>query len=103
MLLTTLILAAMLEIGGLAAIRLGFVRQAWLWAGLGAVTLLAYGVVVNLNRGLAFGRLMGLYITVFFAMSQVLSLVVFGERPSAGLVIGGSLIAVGGLVIQLAK
>ena len=43
---------------------------------------------------------MGLYIAVFFVVSQVLSLVLFGERPSPSLVLGGALVVAGGLVIQ---
>ena len=62
--------------------------------------LIVYGLVINTNRLIDFGRLMGLYIAVFFVVSQVLSLVLFGERPSAGLVLGGALVVAGGLVIQ---
>ena len=98
--LAMLILAAALEIGGDAAIRHGLVRSAWLSLALGAVTLVVYGLVVNANRLIDFGRLMGLYIAVFFVVSQVLSLVLFGERPSPSLVLGGALIVAGGLVIQ---
>jgi drug/metabolite transporter superfamily protein YnfA len=99
--LITLILAAALEIGADAAIRHGLVRSGWPWLALGAVMLVAYGLVVNTNRLVDFGRLMGLYIAVFFAVSQVLSLVLFGERPSVSLVVGGLLIMAGGIVIRL--
>ena len=98
--LAMLILAAALEIGGDAAIRHGLIRSAWHSLALGAVTLVVYGFVVNANRLIAFGRLMGLYIAVFFVVSQVLSLVLFGERPSPSLVLGGALVVAGGLVIQ---
>ena len=98
--LAMLILAAALEIGGDAAIRHGLVRSAWNSLALGAVTLVVYGFVVNANRLIDFGRLMGLYIAVFFVVSQVLSLVLFGERPSPSLVLGGALVVAGGLVIQ---
>jgi small multidrug resistance family-3 protein len=43
---------------------------------------------------------MGIYIAVFFVVSQVLSLAIFGERPSPSLVLGGALVVAGGLVIQ---
>jgi small multidrug resistance family-3 protein len=56
--------------------------------------------MVNANRLIDFGRLMGLYIAVFFVVSQVLSLVLFGERPSPNLILGGALIVAGGVVIQ---
>jgi drug/metabolite transporter superfamily protein YnfA len=95
-----LILAAALEVGGDAALRRGLVGSAWLWLVLGAATLVAYGLVVNVNRSIEFGRLMGLYIAVFFIVSQVLSFAFFGERPSFSLIVGGALIVAGGLVIQ---
>jgi len=43
---------------------------------------------------------MGLYIAVFFVVSQVLSFVIFDERPGPTLLLGGALIVAGGLVIQ---
>jgi small multidrug resistance family-3 protein len=98
--LAVLVLAAVLEIGGDAAIRQGLLRSAWPWLALGGATLVAYGLVVNLNQAVAFGRLMGLYIAVFFVVSQCLSFVFFAERPPVSLTLGGALIVAGGLVIH---
>jgi drug/metabolite transporter superfamily protein YnfA len=98
--LALLVLAAGLEVGGDAAIRRGLIHCAWRWVALGAAVLVAYGLVVNGNRTLAFGQLMGLYIAVFFVVSQVLGFAVFSERPTAGLLVGGALIVAGGIVIQ---
>jgi drug/metabolite transporter superfamily protein YnfA len=99
--LLILILAASLEVGGDAAIRHGLIRSTWQWVVLGAVVLAIYGLVVNTNREVDFGRLMGIYIVVFFVVSQVVSAVVFGARPTPALVLGGLLIVAGGAVIQL--
>ncbi len=99
--LLNLVLAALLEVGGDAAIRRGLVRSAPGWIVLGGSALVAYGLAVNLSRTLEFGRLMGTYIAVFFLVSQVIGLAVFREAPSTALVIGGILIGLGGLVIQL--
>jgi small multidrug resistance family-3 protein len=96
-----LFVAAALEIGGDAAVRRGLIHSAWPWLALGAVTLVAYGLTVNLNRSIDFGRLMGLYIAVFFLVSQLLSFVFFAERPSLSLILGGALIVAGGLVIHM--
>jgi drug/metabolite transporter superfamily protein YnfA len=95
-----LLLAAALEIGGDAAFRYGLVRPAWPWLLVGGTMLVAYGLAVNVNRSVDFGRLMGVYIALFFLVSQVISWTAFGERPSATLIVGGTLIVAGGLVIQ---
>jgi small multidrug resistance family-3 protein len=101
--LVILVLAAVLEVGGDAAIRHGFVRSSWAAGLLGAAALVAYGVVINTNRSVDFGRLMGVYIVTFFLVSQAISGLAFGERPSLGLLVGGALIVAGGLVIQLSR
>ncbi len=98
--LAVLVLAALLEIGGDAGIRRGLVHGSWAPAVLGGALLLAYGFVVNADRLIDFGRLIGLYIAVLFVVSQVLALVLFGERPTPGLVLGGLLVVAGGLVMQ---
>jgi small multidrug resistance family-3 protein len=98
--LVPLAAAAMLEIVGIAAIRQGLLRAAWPWLLVGCALVVGYGFVVNTSRSVEFNRLMGVYITVFFVVSQVVAGAFFGERPSAGLVVGGALIVAGGLVIQ---
>jgi len=95
-----LVVAALLEVAGDAAIRQGLTRSGWEWLVLGGVTLVAYGFAVNANRAMLFGRLMGLYIVVFFVVSQVLSFMFFDERPPLSLTLGGALIVSGGLVIH---
>src|SRR5438093_1669152 len=102
MALVLLLLAATLEIGGDAAIRHGLIRSAWLSLALGAASVVAYGLVVNQNRVIDFGRLMGLYIAVFFVVSQLLAFLWFRETPPPSLLLGGALIVCGGLVIQFA-
>jgi len=95
-----LVLAAALEVGGDAAIRHGLLRASWPCLLVGALGLTAYGLVVNANRLIDFGRLMGVYIAVFVVVSQVLSVMFFGERPSLSLLSGCLLIIGGGIVIQ---
>jgi drug/metabolite transporter superfamily protein YnfA len=99
--LAALVFAAIAEIAGDAAIRQGLTRSSWPWFGFGAAALVVYGFAVNLDRAIRFGQLMGLYIVVFFLVSQLSSFVFFDERPPASLVLGGALIVVGGLVIHL--
>jgi drug/metabolite transporter superfamily protein YnfA len=100
MLALLLLVAALLEVGGDAAIRRGLASPSTTWLVAGLAMLGAYGCVVNANRTLDFGSLMGIYIVVFFVVSQILGLAIFGDRPSPSLLVGGALIVVGGVVIQ---
>jgi len=99
--ISLLLIAAALEIGGDAAVRRGLLQSAWPWVFGGATTLVGYGLVVNLNRSIDFGRLMGLYIVVFFLVSQLVSVTFFAERPPLSLIVGGLLIVAGGFVIHI--
>ncbi len=98
--LVLLAFAAALECGGDAFIRAGITGgKGWLLA-FGATVLFAYGMAVNLPKW-DFSKLMGVYIAVFFVVSQAIAIVAFHERPKAPLLVGGALIVAGGLVISL--
>jgi drug/metabolite transporter superfamily protein YnfA len=92
-----LALAALLEAGGDAAIRLGLRGRGW---GLlaGPLLLVAYGFMVNQPRW-DFGRLIGTYIAIFFVVAQLFALLVDRQRPPLATVVGGALIVAGGLVL----
>lgn len=96
-----LVLAAALEVGGVAAIRYGLLRSASAALALGVTLITAYGFAVNATRAIDFGRLLGLYIAVFFVVSQVIAMTVFGERPGVSVWAGGALIVAGGTVLLL--
>ncbi len=95
----TLILAAALEVGGDALVRIGLGGRTYLIAA-GGITLLVYGILVN-KSGLDFNRLMGVYIAIFFLVSQVISFLVFKQVPDDRMLLGGGFIVTGGLVIML--
>ena len=97
--LAMLIVAAALEVGGDALVRMGLDGQRY-WIAAGAVTLLIYAVTVNLS-GLDFNRLMGIYIAIFFLVSQAISFIAFKQIPDDRMLIGGGFIVTGGLVILL--
>lgn len=92
-----LVIASVLEVGGDALIRLGLGGATYAMAA-GALTLFAYGLVVN-KSGLDFNRLMGVYIAIFFLMSQVIAFVLFKQIPDDRIVLGGGFIVTGGLLI----
>ena len=102
--LLLLVLAAALEAGGDALIRQGlyakltFVRV-FLFS-VGGLVLFAYGLVVN-TPPWNFGRLLGLYVVFFFVFAQILSWLMSKETPSISILLGGSLIVGGGIVIAL--
>jgi drug/metabolite transporter superfamily protein YnfA len=95
--LGVLIVAAVLEIGGDALVRRGMEARAWMFA-VGAASLVIYGVVVN-KGDLDFGRLMGVYIAVFFVVSQIVTMIIYRELPAMRTIVGGTLIVAGGLTI----
>lgn len=96
-LISLLTVAAALEVGGDALTRIGLQQKGILIVG-GALTLAMYGVVVNLS-GLDFGRLMGLYIAVFFIVSQIIATALWHEAPGRQVLIGGVLIVSGGVAL----
>jgi small multidrug resistance family-3 protein len=101
-----LLLAASLEAGGDAIVRLGLHNAAplsriGLFAA-GAAVLFAYGLAVNAPPW-DFGKLLGVYVTLFFVVAQALNLVVFGVRPDLPIYLGGTLIIAGGLVITFMR
>ncbi|MGB8013234.1 MAG: hypothetical protein WCF68_16610 [Terriglobales bacterium] len=66
----------------------------------GALSLAAYGLVVNAPRW-EFGKLLGVYVVLFFLLAQIVARVRFGQIPTLPILIGGALICVGGLIVSL--
>lgn len=101
-----LLVAAVLEVGGDALVRLGLHRSAasarLLFFALGAAVLFAYSWTVNAPPW-DFGRLLGLYVVLFFVTAQVISWLVFHQPPGLTMLVGGTLIVSGGFVIALAR
>ena len=81
----------MLEVGGLALVRIGLHSYGYPLAA-GAFTLVAYGVMVN-QSSVDFNRLMGIYIAVFFVVSQAISLILFKQIPDDRIILGGGLMS----------
>ena len=67
---------------------------------LGAGSLACYGLVVNIPRW-DFGRLLGVYVVLFFLCVQLIARVRFGQSPSLAVIAGGALIGIGGLIITI--
>lgn len=101
-----LTLAAFLEVYGDSFFQASFYRASgvgrWLAFLAGVAVLGAYGSVVNIPRW-DFGKLLGVYVALFFVMAQIVARVRFGQAPTPAIYAGGSLIVMGGLVIALWK
>jgi small multidrug resistance family-3 protein len=102
MTLVALIAAAALEVGGDYLIRIGLPRD-WGHMLAGALALALYGFAVNLFWRGDFSRLLGLYVVIFFVVSQVWGVVAEREGIDMPRLLGGALIVAGGLVIQLCQ
>jgi hypothetical protein len=100
--LCLLALAAVFEAFGDSLFQSGIHRSAGVSRGFffvaGALVLALYGFGVNLPRW-DFGRLLGIYVVLFFLVAQVLARVRFHQAPTTPIYVGGALIVSGGLVI----
>src|SRR5579862_7105304 len=97
--LSLLLLAIVLEICGDASIRIGLRGRAPLFF-FGTVLLVCYGTLVSFPNW-TFSRTMGVYIAIFFIVSQVVAALVLREEIKLPAIVGGVLIVSGGLVILL--
>jgi len=101
-----LVIAASLEVFGDSFFQSGLYRSSGgtraLWFGLGVAVLALYGFFVNLPQW-DFGKLLGVYVALFFVVAQVVAKVRFHQSPTTPILVGGSLIVAGGLVITFWK
>lgn len=73
-----------------------------LWALAGVVVLSAYSLFLNSSQ-LDFGKLLGIYVVLFFVVAQLVAKFKFGQSPTPGIYAGGALIVAGGVVMSLWK
>ena len=97
-----LIIAAALEAGGDAIVRMGLNQPApglrvLLFAG-GATVLFTYGLTLNLAP-IEFGKVVGLYIAILFVVWQAINFIAFRSLPTLPILVGGGLIVAGGLLV----
>ena len=101
-----LALAAWLEAYGDSFFQVSFYRSSGMGRlvafAAGTLVLAAYGAMVNVPRW-DFGKLLGIYVVLFFVMAQVMAKVRFGQSPTTPIYAGGALIVAGGLLIAFWK
>lgn len=99
-----LIVATVLEVSGDAVVRLalynhpnaGLIRAGLFVLGAGLV--FGYAVFLNLAP-LEFREVVGLYIATLFLVWQVINFAFFGTLPTVPILIGGTMIVAGGLIV----
>jgi small multidrug resistance family-3 protein len=103
---TILLLAACFEAYGDSCFQSGFYRTTgvarYVAFAAGALALALYGLTVN-TPPWDFGKLLGLYVVLFFLVAQVLAKLRFNQAPTTPILLGGSLIVAGGAVITFWK
>ena len=103
-----LIAATVLEVSGDAVVRIALHNHAGVTGvriglfALGAGLLFGYGTFLNLAP-LEFREVVGLYIATLFVVWQVINFAFFHTLPNLPVVIGGTLILLGGSIVSFWK
>ena len=101
-----LVIATILEVTGDAIIRMCIYNHTGLarigFGLIGAVLLFGYGFFLNLAP-VAFGQVVGLYIATLFVVWQIINYIFFKSAPSLPIMVGGTLVVTGGLIITFWK
>ena len=101
-----LALAAYLEVQGDACFQSGLYHSSGAkqigWFAAGAVVLVCYSLFLNSSK-IDFGKLLGIYVVLFFLFAQVVAKVQFQQSPSKPIYLGGAFVVVGGLIMTLWK
>jgi small multidrug resistance family-3 protein len=104
--LSFLLIATTLEVSGDAVVRLAIYNHAGVTRlGLmlsGAALLFGYGFSLNLAP-VEFRQVVGLYIAILFVVWQVINFLVFRTLPNLPVLVGGTLVVVGGLIVTFWK
>ena len=101
-----LALAAYLEVQGDACFQSGLYHSsgakqvAWFVAG--TAVLVCYSLFLNSSK-IDFGKLLGIYVGLFFVVAQIVAKLQFHQSPSKPIYVGGAFIAIGGLIMTFWK
>jgi hypothetical protein len=101
-----LAVAAYLEVQGDALFQQGLyhssgAKQIGLFVA-GTLVLALYSLFLNSSK-IDFGKLLGVYVVLFFFVSQIIAKLQFNQSPSKPIYVGGSLIAIGGFIMTFWK
>lgn len=101
-----LALAAYLEVQGDACFQSGLFHASGarqiVWFVAGTVVLVCYSLFLNSSR-IDFGKLLGVYVVLFFLVAQIVAKVQFHQSPSRAIYVGGAFVTIGGLIMTFWK
>ena len=101
-----LALAAYLEVQGDACFQSGLYHSTgsrrMLWFVAGALVLVFYSLFLNSSQ-IDFGKLLGIYVVLFFLVAQLVAKIQFHQSPTRAIYAGGAFIVAGGLVMTFWK
>jgi len=101
-----LLIATTFEVIGDAIIRKSMYNHTGtariIFALFGMILLFGYGFFLNLAP-VEFGKVVGLYIATLFIIWQVVTYFTFKSVPSLPIIVGGTLVVLGGLIITFWK
>ena len=101
-----LALAAYLEVQGDACFQSGLYHASGAkrlgWFALGALVLIGYSLFLNASK-VDFGKLLGIYVVLFFLVAQIVARLQFHQSPTRPIFLGGALIVLGGLIMSFWK
>ncbi len=99
-----LALAAYLEVQGDACFQAGLYRSSGTkqigWFLAGTVVLVGYSLFLNASK-IDFGKLLGIYVVLFFLVAQVVAKLQFHQSPTKPIYVGGAFVVLGGLIMTL--
>ena len=99
-------LAAYLEVQGDACFQSGLYHSSGMrragWFLAGAAVLVCYSLFLNASK-VDFGKLLGVYVVLFFLVAQIMAKLQFHQSPTKPIYLGGAFIVVGGLIMTLWK
>jgi hypothetical protein len=97
-----LAVAAYLEVQGDACFQAGLYRSSGVkqvgWFVAGSLVLICYSLFLNSSK-IDFGKLLGVYVVLFFFVAQIVAMLQFHQWPSKPIYVGGTFIAIGGLIM----
>jgi hypothetical protein len=101
-----LALAAYLEVQGDACFQSGLHHSSGAkqigWFAVGTAVLVCYSLFLNSSE-IDFGKLLGIYVVLFFLVAQIVAMLQFHQSPSKPIYVGGVFITIGGLIMTLWK